>query len=51
MSFCLFERRTPGVKPVPSQQEAMRPWVFRQPRLDHAGLMSWSFSMTGSHSR
>ena len=37
MSLCLFERRTPGIKTVPSQQKAMRRRVFRQPCLDHAG--------------
>ena len=37
MSLCLFERRTPGVQPVPSQQEAMRPWVLRQSGLDDPG--------------
>jgi hypothetical protein len=36
MALCLFEGRTPSVKPVPSQQEAMCPQVFRQSRLDYA---------------
>ena len=37
MAPCLFERRTPSVKPVPSQQEAMCLRVFGQPCLDYAG--------------
>jgi len=37
MAPCLFERCTPGVKPVPSQQEGVCLRVFRQPCLDYAG--------------